>query len=342
MRYPSIISEAQAEELNAKIMKIIDKRLFLFCNFEPTPNYSISPEGQYYLAIQDLYKYTIDSFALAKYWNYINHKDRFKFNAIKEAQDFASMIRSATDHNQSSHNGAKEREIIKNYKMWIKTSLNKDTPESINDFEKLVNILKDYADRFTLAVSNLIDYIDTLDNKQSIINRLIEDTLDWYCKSKSEIYFGLLMDEYEFRARTELSHVDLKYRTFNWVKQYLQVQLDEKNDIYFSIVKCIEDTEYCYQRFHFHSNDSVNRQKLEKRKTDTEKDINRLSSKINDINNKKTNAFSVLKENLKETLKETMLILDDKSQSYTLLPQDIMQESIELQFRAIRSPNGDF
>ena len=57
----SVISAAQANQLNCLVRKEIDNRLFLTCNYTPTEVPVLGSSAKFYLGIQDLYKFTVDT-----------------------------------------------------------------------------------------------------------------------------------------------------------------------------------------------------------------------------------------------------------------------------------------
>ena len=61
-----IISVDVARRLNEIIQNTLYSRLFLFCNYEPTNLPAVSEEGKYLVAVQDLYKFAIDSSCILK------------------------------------------------------------------------------------------------------------------------------------------------------------------------------------------------------------------------------------------------------------------------------------
>ena len=63
MRNPVICSE-EAEKLNKRI-QLLDKRLFLFCHYEPV-SFALSEDGYYMESVDNLYKFAIDSSYLLK------------------------------------------------------------------------------------------------------------------------------------------------------------------------------------------------------------------------------------------------------------------------------------
>lgn len=57
----SVISATQANQLNHLVRKEIDSRLFLTCNYTPTEVPALGNSAKFYLGIQDLYKFAVDT-----------------------------------------------------------------------------------------------------------------------------------------------------------------------------------------------------------------------------------------------------------------------------------------
>ena len=57
----SVISAERAEQMNQLVRNRIDSHLFLTCNYVPTDVPAPSSSAKFYLGIQDLYKFTVDT-----------------------------------------------------------------------------------------------------------------------------------------------------------------------------------------------------------------------------------------------------------------------------------------
>ena len=108
-----VISAETANRLNRLVQTQIDSRLFLFCNYEPTHSYTISEDAQFLTAVQDLYKFAIDSSGILQYYyRYVPKADQYQFKPLSGILDKIKALRSVIDHNQSAANGMVEQNLI--------------------------------------------------------------------------------------------------------------------------------------------------------------------------------------------------------------------------------------
>ena len=108
-----VISATTARQLNLLVQTQIDSHLFLFCNYEPTHSCAISEDAQFLTAVQDLYKFSIDSSCVLKnYYCFVPQTDQNRFNQISRIIEKIKAIRAVIDHNQSADNGMVEQNLI--------------------------------------------------------------------------------------------------------------------------------------------------------------------------------------------------------------------------------------
>lgn len=218
----SVISAEQAEQMNRLVRKRIDSRLFLTCNYAPTEVPSSSNSAKFYLGIQDLYKFAVDTSCIIAYLSKYTPSDteeefissfRSQVNDIKD-------LRAVIDHSQSNADGFFAREHLCRYDSIIRAALNKprDTskdktgvgnkgkiklqPEDDEDFELLYADLEGRAARLLEDLESFIDRVATSSEKEDIVARWIQDVLDWYSR-KQNIYLGQLGDVYQAKMAQE-------------------------------------------------------------------------------------------------------------------------------------------
>lgn len=115
-----VISAETANRLNRLVQTQIDSRLFLFCNYEPTHSYTISEDAQFLTAVQDLYKFAIDSSGILQYYyRYVPKADQYQFKPLSGILDKIKALRSVIDHNQSAANGMVEQNLIQICATWV-------------------------------------------------------------------------------------------------------------------------------------------------------------------------------------------------------------------------------
>ncbi len=242
----SVISAAQADWLNQLVRKEIDSRLFLTCNFSPTEVPALGNSAKFYLGIQDLYKFAVDtSFVISNLKKYLpsDTEPSFIKNFQTQINDIKDL-RSVIDHSQSDCNGFFAREYLRHYNNIIHMALNKPKskdatvvkaklrPETESDFELLYASLKNRADRLLEDLESFIDRVAASNEREEIIARWIAATIEWYSK-KRIIYLGQLGDVYQARmAAAQKNGTSGGYqlcRKLNyWIEQALFADIDKR------------------------------------------------------------------------------------------------------------------
>lgn len=343
----SVISIEQAEQMNRLVRERIDSRLFLTCNYAPTDVPAYSDSAQFYLGIQDLYKFVADtSCIISNMRKYAPFDMDKKFIDSFQAQiNDIQKMRAVIDHSQSVANGFFARLHLSCYDSIIQAALSKygdkdnvrdDTegriklwPEDDKDFELLYADLEDRADRLLKDLELFINQVAVSDQREDIVARWIEDILDWYSK-KRDVYLGQLGDVYQAKMAQ-------KQGTFNGGKTANRgesaANLDEPR-MRGKLNRWIEnalfaDLDIRLSGFDFIINKSKNQKDIEEYKKQREKcNQDRLEREKQIGENCRDYFFN----NLKQQLKETMEIY-----SGGLLPQELLQADIKRVFEDVRS-----
>lgn len=155
-----VISAETANRLNRLVQTQIDSRLFLFCNYEPTHSYTISEDAQFLTAVQDLYKFAIDSSGILQYYyRYVPKADQYQFKLLSGILDKIKALRSVIDHNQSAANGMVEQNLIQICATWVERVLGKSEPNMMQDFTILTAELTQMGKDLVQFAENWIVYI---------------------------------------------------------------------------------------------------------------------------------------------------------------------------------------
>ena len=350
MREPIISSEV-AKKLNDKVQKFIDPRLFLFCNYEPTTPFPISEEGQYLIAVQDLYKFSIDSSCVLFYYDKFlyNQADKNRFYRLREILDLISIFRTVLDHNQSDNDGWCEQNNNEIYQKWIAIKLGKDAPEVQEDYALLVQELKKLAGELLDLTDKYILQLSSSSEKKKIILDWIDKTINWYSRStKTDIYLGQLIDAYiaaaatEGRAIPDWSRRGLIRQLSGWIDESHYYPLRQKKNILTADIKRIKDAldinnPNSDQIFH-----GLTGAQKEKAKEQLQEELEKMQEERKSIQfelfNGEQYKVSDLLANLGTQLKITMKKLEEESIPYTLLPQSLLQEDIDRVFGSIPIP----
>ena len=350
MNNPIILAET-AHGFNMRVRKNIDPRLFLFCNYEPTINYGTSDDAKYLIAIQDLYKFAVDSnYVLNHYWKFLPPYKKSEFESLGNILRDIQNLRAILDHNQSEYNGQIEVERIKWYQRWLEETLGKVEPEGSEDFvllyqrlEKMATQLLEQVDCFLLWIERQSDL-----DRDNLVQEWLDQTLTWYThNTKTDIYKGQLMDAYIAYAAERGKYIeskDINYKVKKWIENALRSDCErdkkEVDKIKRFITALDQLTPEQLARWESTHGQSCQwwKERWEKRLTEVKDQLEKKQKALNSLRSAVDYFFANLEGHLRETTKR----LDREGRSYTLLPQDLMQEDIDFYFGGVPSPEGDF
>lgn len=263
----NVISVAQADQLNHLVRKKIDSRLFLTCNYTPTEVPALGSSAKFYLGIQDMYKFAVDtSFVISNLDKYLPSDTEKSFIRDFRARiDDIKDLRSVIDHSQSGCDGFFAREHLRRYDNIVHAALdkpkNKDKavaksklrPETESDFELLYVSLKDRADRLLADLEFFINRVATSDEREEITMRWIVATIEWYGR-KQDIYLGQLGDVYQAKMADAQKNNTLWYKqgTAGELRGYqLRGKLNRwiENALFADLDSMIRSCEYIIQNY---------------------------------------------------------------------------------------------
>lgn len=237
------------KQLNDRVRDEIDERLFLTMNFKLPLDKPLSASGKYQQYVQILYRFAIDaSCVITRAYNYVRQylsaPEQAKLGHLRNGDvstpiGCAQLVRTILDHNVSDQNGLFEQEQERVYRQWVADALDdgKDMPETEEDYDRLCVVLEAMAELLVDALNEFITAITKLSpqDKQSIVNRWIEDTLKWYAKgdTRRDIYLGQMALLYEADAGAQslrrggiLDKYTARTAMENWLRSYYLAQPD--------------------------------------------------------------------------------------------------------------------
>lgn len=350
-----LITEQDAIRLNERVQEKINGRLFLCCNYMPTESYAVSVDARYLTAIQDLYKFSIDTSCVIKnYYRFVPQEERRKLDGLQRHLDSIQMLRAVQSHNQSDQNGHIEQQRLKEYQNWVAGILHKASPpDSQEDFAALCQELARMADEVCRQLELFVDLAAANPDQEKVIQDWIDQTFCWYSSNtKRALYYGRLENEYIRRAllspgqQLDTRPFILRRKVNRWIETALFASVDRKLaeeeraieridaalDPSFSQVKFSSEA----QRASFRAALQEGRDAHVQAKAALERQRGKLEAILS---NQYVPHFF---ETLKDSLQEIMDDLDEKGQSYTLLPQDLLSIHVDRFFRDVPSPDGDF
>lgn len=355
----SILTAKHAEELNILVQKLIDPRLYLLCNYEPTIRHVISEDGRYLLNIQDLYKFAIDSSCIIKqYRRIIPQSDHRQFAQLRKLLDQISTFRTVFDHNISDKDGQLSVDEMASYMAWVRTTIGKSAPEEEDDYKTLNQKLSDMATELLRLLEKFIHSASKIPDRRSVVQSWIDITLYWYSNnSKTDIYKGNLIGAYIANSKAADTNTDDMYwlrgtprKVCRWIEEALFYPIQSKigkttkevgylNDILEGKLPRFEDARRKLSPAKAEEMLNQFRQSLKEK----QQELDRLESELDLLVEKYGgDPVKYFYRNLENQLRETMDSLDQCGNSYTLLPQDLIQEDIARIFNGVPSPEGDF
>ena len=345
-----VIPAAAAQRLNRLVQSQVDPHLFLFCNYEPTRSYAISEDAQFLTAVQDLYKFAVDSSCILKcYYRYVLPADREPFKPLARIIDQIRALRAVIDHNQSDANGMMEQNLLRTCATWVRNVLGKPEPTTLQDFAALTARLTQMGNHLVRLTENWISYIghkadaDKARDAEEWTKRILR----WYCSnSKTEIYTGQLMDAYLARTSAagrsiNIPNYQLQRKVNNWIRHAylfpLSNAIEELETDIAGLGNMLQNSAVC-TRLSAEQQQTLRRKAAEYRQQLAVKhqELADLQTKIGE------NPVEYFYRNLEAQLYHTISALAANPTDYTLLPQDLLQEDIQLFFANIPSPEGDF
>lgn len=339
----SIIPAETAQDFNVRV-QAIDPRLFLFCNYEPTVNHATSLDARCLLAIQDLYKFAIDSnYVLNHYREFIPKASHPAFRTLGGSCDEIQYLRAVMDHNQSKENGYLEKARLDWYETWCKEVPQELVRAGLGGDALIYRKLELLAEKLIKQTDCFVRYIADLaktdTEREAIVGMWIEKTLHWYThNTKTEIYKGCLVDAYIANAEGKLRERDRKpwviRRKMNrWIEAAVQLHCENRDEVRIRVLQ--QRIEYLQKmgpdqlaQWECTVGTTCEEQKKELEELQTRQ---AEAKKAVDEGKEIQYFFDGLEEQLRATAKR----LDKEGTLYTFLPQDLMQMDIEFYF------NGD-
>ena len=346
------------EDLAREISPIV----FWTCNYEPTESYSINEDAMFLDGIQDLYKFAIDTNCVLRSLVY-NSKNsiydgllgREERTRMRSHIDTIQMLRSVIDHNQSELNGRYSAESLDSYRMWIKTHLGSNQPTSNGDFSRLCDALEDLGTALMSDCEMILNRLRRMSNRQGIVDRWVDATIRWYCTgTRQQYYKGQLADYYIARAlRLRPQFLDntpqwqINSKVNRWIRAQVTYEYDRLMAEKTSIQEHIDHPtamELRVKSSHPKIYDEMQAQRKQDIETISiklgliETDFDRLRAKNADD---KCSWFFDSRR-LGNQLRSTIESLETNGESFSLLPQSLLQLDAELNFKDVPSPDHDF
>lgn len=343
-----ILTTRHAEYLNQLVQQLIDPRLYLLCNYEPTIGHAISEDGRYLLNIQDLYKFAIDSCGIIKQYYDFLPKDEAWTECTNWLilQSKINHFRTVFDHNTNENDGRLSAEAKEAYMNWVLSSIGKPDPETLDDYKQLNEKLREMAEELRCCFESFIRCVAKNPNRDQVVRQWIDKTLYWYSNNtKTNIYKGHLIENYTARAAAcnmNIYHPRfIEYRGKNVRDWIANLQIHPIKSEIRQLEREIDANRRILAGQNLRSPLSP-AYAAEFRRTLEEKE-RKLSELKSELDRAQTVHSKELENqfyrNLERQLKETVEYLDQEGEAYTLLPQDLIQADIDRVFGAVPIPD---
>lgn len=323
-----LISSKPAELLNQKVREKIDSRLFLVCNYIPTDAVVFNWDAKFYLGIQNLYKFAIDTSCIIPSLNsYVPITQKGSFSDFRDSINKVRMLRSVIDHNNNEKNGYFEQEQLEQYTTWIREVLKKNQIESEDDFKKLYQELEKLGNKIVSDLNRFIDLVSSDPDRNRIVSEWEDNILRWYSK-KQNIYLGQLANIYLANAAAEFGSIRMIPK--NGIRRKLDIWIE--NMLFDDFDRNIERFEYLLKECDKKCPKAVDSIEIKlsvckKEREDFQKKIESQSKRF--MNSSRSLYREYFFMNLVEQLRETM-----KHYTGGMLPQELLQEDIIRNFKA--------
>ena len=229
-----LVSAEPAEALNRRIREKIDPALFLTCNYAPTTGIAIHWDAKFYVGVQNLYKFAVDSTCVTPALYYFAPEaEKWRFSHFRDLVGVVKMLRAVLDHNNSQVNGFFEQNQLDEYRVWQQRELGKMQAETDQDFERLYRALEQLGEKLITQLTLFVDLVAESADKAAVVDHWKREILNWYCK-KQDIYLGQLAVAYMANAAAaganmnRITAYNIRPKLDRWIESALFADLDEK------------------------------------------------------------------------------------------------------------------
>lgn len=327
-----LYSSEESDRINQLIQSKIASHLFLACNYAPSPYLIQSEDAKFVVGILNLYKFAIDGSIIDKIPQIMDAAMGSTINrkAFAEKIKLVKALRSVYCHNESEISG--NDDDIKTVNSWMQK-----TPQTINDYRMLNQQLQKLASDIVAVLDQFIKDASKTRQKDVLIKNWEGIISNFYQRPNTKnILKGQLKKFYSARKGiTSMGKAD-DLDMVSCVRKYYIGDLEQEQkvtkDAYERIRKLsLPDKE----RAKMLEKIKMVEDKLENRK---KKLIVRLGDGRTTIDNIDRNDYPYLELYMKELPQRIIDFIgntQDTNVYGTLLPQDIVQYILKLDFDSI-------
>ena len=319
-----IFSSLPAEKLNEKLLEISSGRPFIFCNYNPESIPVINDDARFLIAITNLYKLLIDA-GICNQLKKVkkNYHMTFDYNQLEDIAAIVNGLRTVLGHNVDARNG--DDCVNQVVDKWFIETIGKKRPDSIDDFKICNDKLERYGEGCVDILESFLNEVKVNDKKDSIINEIIQLNLQFYNRPSSKnIIRAQILQAYEAKKGMAVSNSDVSIA--DWTKRMFLYKEQSQIDNFKNVIQILKNID----------NKTLN--ELHAKIANYEDELRAKNQKVADFKKKTIENLRIfdyldyyvnsMPKRIEEYLKQNPNI--------SLLPQDIIQDIIEVDFKDVR------
>jgi len=173
-----LFSSEAGNKINKEVRKKVAGHLFLICNYNPEMLKSVNPDGRFYVAVLNFYKFLIDGNIYSKLSQELrSYNLSYKYGTISHNKGLISDIRAVIAHTVSTYSESYDR-----YCKWLMSIIHKKELETEDDYDKAVYDLRIRADNTETEFLSMVDAVSRSIDKADIIEAWENAIISFYCK----------------------------------------------------------------------------------------------------------------------------------------------------------------
>ncbi len=180
-----LFSPNAADALNKKVKEKIDKRLFLFCNYNPDSLRTYSYDAKFFLGIMNLYKLLIDT-GICKKFGKIKKKYSLSFdcNRLNYIILIIESFRTYLSHNVDCKSANEDDKV--NVERWFLQLIGRKYPENAEQYEKPLEEITKYGEECIKLLNVFVEEVSMHTRKNEIIAEWVNLIFNFYSRPNSK------------------------------------------------------------------------------------------------------------------------------------------------------------
>lgn len=217
-----LFSSEAGNKINKEVRKKVAGHLFLICNYNPEMLKSVNPDGRFYVAVLNFYKFLIDGNIYSKLSPKLrSYNLTYKYGTISHNKGLISDIRAVIAHTVSTYSASYDR-----YCKWLMSIIHKKELETEDDYDKAVYDLRIRADNTETEFISMVDAVSRSIDKADIIEAWENAIISFYCKGDMKYIREQIVRAYvAYHPNTKIV---IWYDVAVWTGERLKSSYDEE------------------------------------------------------------------------------------------------------------------